>query len=193
MGRFVYSAMVSVDGYIEDREGSIAWSEPDEEVHRYANAMTAETGLVIMGRRLCETMIPAWSDMLVNPTGIEYVDEFARLWQEKPKLVFSRSMGEAPEGVGLIRELDPEWAAGLREKVEGSISVGGADLASDFAAAGLIDEVEMITIPYITGGGKPMFGPGFGSFDLRLLESRSFAGGTTVSRYGVAPMVDLTS
>ncbi|MDQ2623041.1 MAG: dihydrofolate reductase family protein [Actinomycetota bacterium] len=184
MGKFIYSAMVSLDGYIEDRDGSISWSAPDEEVHRYANDRTAEAGLVIMGRKLCESMEPYWSDLAKTPTGTDFVDEFARIWVTKPKLVFSRTLDEAPADAGLVRELDPVWAAGLRDKVDGAISLGGAALASDFAAAGLVDEVELITVPAFTGGGKPMFGPGFDGLGFDLIESRTF-GSTTVTRYAV--------
>lgn len=186
MGRFVYSAMVSLDGFIEDPDGGIGWSEPDEEVHRHANAELERTGLVIMGRGLCQTMEPFWSDLVGNPTGVEHVDEFARIWAGKPKLVFSRTMTEVPGDAVLVRDLDPLWVGELREKVEGTISVGGAALASDLAAHGLVDEVEMINVPAVTGGGKPMLGPGFQGLGLSLIESRAFEGGSTASRYAVS-------
>ncbi len=177
--------MVTLDGYVEDPDGSIGWSAPDEEVHRHANAAMEETGLMIMGRGLCEAMEPFWSDVAASPTGIEHVDEFARIWVSKPKLVFSRTLAEAPGNAGLVRELDPDWAAGLREKVDGTIAVGGSRLASDFAAAGLIDEIEMITLPVVTGGGKPMLGPGFLGRELSLIDSRRFDCGTIATTYSV--------
>ena len=186
MGKFFYSSAASLDGYVEDPEGDFSWAAPDEQVHRHANDRTEESGLVIMGRRLYETMEPFWSEAAADPTGSEHVDEFARIWVRKPKLVFSRTLGSVPEPFGLIRELDPEWAAELRDKVEGTITVGGASLASAFAAAGLIDEVELITVPFVAGGGKPFFGPGFRGRRLEPLETRRFDGGSVAARYAVS-------
>jgi hypothetical protein len=35
MGKLIYAANTSLDGYVEDRTGSFDWSEPDEEVHAF--------------------------------------------------------------------------------------------------------------------------------------------------------------
>lgn len=174
--------MVSLDGFTEDAAGNIDWSEPDEEVHRYANRRTDEAGLIIMGRGLYESMEPFWTDLDRNPEGPEYVVEFARIWVSKPKLVVSRSLDSVPEPIRLVREIDPGWATGLRDRVGGTIVVGGAELASGMAALGMIDEVEMITLPLPVLGGKPFFGPGFRGYGFKAMEVRRFTGGSFATR-----------
>lgn len=185
MGSFMFTATVSLDGFIEDRNGKIEWTNPDEEVHRYFNRMTDETGLVIMGRRQYETMEPFWTDLDRNPEGPDYVVEFARIWANKPKMVVSRSLDTVPDPIRLVRRIDPAWATELRQKVDGPISVSGADLASGMAAQGMIDEVEMMLKPVVLCGGKPFFGPGFHGHTFETSEVRQFSDGSTAIRYRV--------
>jgi hypothetical protein len=37
MGKLIYSAIASADGYIEDAAGSVDWAAPDDAVHRFVN------------------------------------------------------------------------------------------------------------------------------------------------------------
>jgi hypothetical protein len=52
MGTLSYTMSTSLDGYVEDPSGSIAFSAPDEEVHRFANQQTRETAAFLFGRGL---------------------------------------------------------------------------------------------------------------------------------------------
>ena len=57
MARLIYSAITSLDGYIEDAEGSFEWAAPDEEVHRFVNELERPVGTYLYGRRMYETMV----------------------------------------------------------------------------------------------------------------------------------------
>ena len=61
MGSLSYTMSISLDGYIEDVTGGIAFSEPDEEVHRFANQQTRETAAFLFGRGLYEVMEEFWT------------------------------------------------------------------------------------------------------------------------------------
>jgi dihydrofolate reductase len=61
MGTLSYTMSISLDGYIEDVTGDIAFSEPDEEVHRFANQQTRETAALLFGRGLYEVMEEFWT------------------------------------------------------------------------------------------------------------------------------------
>ena len=37
MGKLIYSAIASADGYTEDAAGKFDWAAPDDEVHRFIN------------------------------------------------------------------------------------------------------------------------------------------------------------
>jgi dihydrofolate reductase len=172
--QFEYSANVSVDGFIEDAEGTLEWSEPNEEVHRFWNEKTSDLEGMVMGRRLYETMVPFWPEAAARPTGQETSDEFAKIWMSKPRYVFSRTLTSVEGGCRLVSQGLLPWARELRQTSEGMWGVGGPGLASALFSAGLIERVRLVVVPAILGSGKPCFGPDFGRRGLRLVESRDF-------------------
>ena len=183
MGRISYSMIVSLDGFIEGPSGSIGFSEPSEDLHRYANDTARGTGVYLLGRGLYEMMEPYWPDVAAKQPGPDYVDEFARIWVDTPRIVFSNSLGAVGPGCELRKEIDPDEIRKLKAETDGTVSVGGASLASDFAALGLIDEVELLVQPVIVGGGKPMFGNGFDGLELKPSGTRTFDSGALVLSY----------
>jgi hypothetical protein len=44
MATLIYSAIMSLDGYIKDADGTFDWAEPDEEVHGFANDQMRDIG-----------------------------------------------------------------------------------------------------------------------------------------------------
>lgn len=183
MALIEYSANVSLDGFIEDADGSLEWSDPSEEVHRYWNGLTEESAGSIMGRRLYEVMIPFWSDWLADPKGPDYVDEFARAWMAKPRLVASRSLASVGGGCELIDGDAVDRVAALRSGEPGVWSVGGAELAGSLQRAGLIDRVRLVLVPTLVRAGKPFFSEDFGPGKLNLLETRVFGCGSQMLLY----------
>ena len=57
MARLIYSAIASLDGYVEDEDGSFDWAAPDEEVHAFVNELERPIGTYLYGRRMYETMV----------------------------------------------------------------------------------------------------------------------------------------
>jgi dihydrofolate reductase len=174
---------MSIDGFIEDSRGSLDWSEPNDEVHRFWNEKTSELEGMVMGRRLYEAMVPFWPEAAANPTGQETVDEFASIWMSKPRYVFSRTLASAEGGCRLVSEDPLAWARELKQSSTGIWGIGGPGLAGDLFAAGVIDRVRLVVVPAVLGSGKPCFGPAFGERKLRLLESRDFECGSRMLLY----------
>ena len=56
MARLIYSAIMSLDGYIADADGRFEWAAPDEEVHAFVNELERPVGTYLFGRRMYETM-----------------------------------------------------------------------------------------------------------------------------------------
>jgi dihydrofolate reductase len=185
MGLIEYSVNVSVDGFIEDADGSLEWSEPSEEIHRFWNDLTGEWAGTVMGRRLYEAMVPFWPDVADNPTGTGYVDEFAALWMSKPRLVASRTLEKIEGGCELIEGDAVERVRALRESPGETWSVGGAEFADSLMAAGVIDRIRLVVMPVLLGNGKSAFGPSSGHRELRLVESRDFGCGSRMLLYGL--------
>src|SRR3954469_16472417 len=156
MGRVIYSMGVSLDGFVADPSGEIDWTVPDEELHQFHNDRVREQSAQLCGRRLYEVML-YWETADQDPDAGPIERDFAQIWRALPKVVFSRTLS-AVEGNWRLATRDPvaELDA-LRgtEAGEGTIEVGGAGLASQFARLGLIDEYHVFVHPVVLGGGTP--------------------------------------
>jgi dihydrofolate reductase len=185
MGKVIYSMGVSLDGFIAGRGGEIDWSAPDEELHRFHNEQTGEIGALLLGRRLYEEM-RYWETAEENPSAREYELEFARIWNQIPKIVFSRTLEGVEGNARLAERTIADEVAGLEAQPGKDISVGGAGLASDFVKLGLIDEYRLFVNPVVLGGGTPFFPPLDERIDLRLVETRTFGSRVVYLRYQLA-------
>src|SRR2546423_11026317 len=161
---------VSLDGFIAGPDGKIDWSAPDEELHRFHNQQAREVGAHLYGRRLYEDMLP-WETAEQRPSASEPELEFARIWKETPKVVFSRTLEKVEGNARLVRDGAAEEAVRLKEEPGGDLAVGGAGLASTFVKAGLVDEYRLFVSPVVLGGGTPFFPAVDERLDLKLLET----------------------
>ena len=179
MADLVYTANASVDGYTEDADGRLDWSAPDEEVFSFIRELKRPAGTYLYGRRMYEAML--YWESATSDEG--YVREFAAIWRDAEKVVYSRSLKSVSSArTRLEHEFDPEAVRGLKAAAAQRITIGGADLAGQALAAGLVDELRLLTVPVILAGGKPWLPRGV-SLRLRLLETRRFAGGVVYLRY----------
>ena len=182
MARVIYSMGVSLDGFISGPDGEIAVPAPDEELHRFHNQLTRELEVHLCGRRLYEVM-SYWDTFAEeNPSAPEHELEFARIWEETPKVVYSRTLEEVGPNATLRREIDPGEIAAMKRDADGDIAVGGAGLATAFIELGLIDEYRPFISPAVVGGGTPFF-PSEAKLSLRLVDSRTFGSGVVDLRY----------
>jgi dihydrofolate reductase len=182
MGRLFYSAIVSLDGYIEDRDGSIDWGRPDEEVCAFVNDLERPVSTYLYGRRMYETMV-YWetADRLADAP--EVLQDFTRLWQAADKVVYSTTLQTTSSARTRIkRTFDPESVRQLKTSVDGDVTVAGANLAGQAIAAGLVDECQLFITPVVIGGGTPALPRGV-RLELELLDERRFHSGVVFVRY----------
>ncbi|HWW89651.1 MAG TPA: dihydrofolate reductase family protein [Solirubrobacteraceae bacterium] len=182
MRKLIYSMGVSLDGFIAGPDGSIDWSAPDEELHRFHNQQTRELGAHLCGRRLYEAMV-YWDTAEENPSAPEHVVEFARIWKELPKIVFSKSLEKVGGNARLASGDVAAEVARLKEQPGKDLAVGGAGLASTCTKLGLIDEYRMFVSPVLLGGGAPYFPAVEERIDLELVETRTFGSRVLYVRY----------
>jgi dihydrofolate reductase len=182
MRKVVYSMGVSLDGFIAGPNGEIDWSTPDEELHRFHNEQAREVGLNLYGRRLHEVMT-YWETADESPSAPEHEFEFARIWKETPRIVFSRTLERVEGNARLVRDNVAEEVASLKEQPGKDMAIGGAGLASTFIKLGLIDEFRPFFHPAVLGGGTPYFPPMDESINLHLVETRTFGSGVVYVRY----------
>ncbi len=182
MAKLIYSAITSLDGYIEDKEGNFEWGMPDEEVFRFVIELERPVGTYLYGRRMYETMV-YWETVQAVADQPPHIREFTELWQAADKIVYSKSLETAASARTRIeREFDPEAIQEMKATREGDITVGGPDLAGQAFKAGLVDECQLLLTPLVVGGGKPSL-PNDVRFDLELLDERRFRSGVVFLRY----------
>jgi dihydrofolate reductase len=178
----IYLMNLSLDGFVEGPDGKFDWCTPDEEVHRFHNQQAGEMGAFLYGRRMYETMA-VWQTVDGNPLLPDYVLEFAKIWKEKPKFVFSTKLGRVGENCKLVKgEIGAEIAA-IQRDTGGDLAVSGPGLASALARLGLVDEYRLVVYPIVVGGGKRYFPAPDRPYKLRLLETRIFGCGAAYLRY----------
>ena len=186
MRSVIYSLAVSLDGYIAGPDGQFDWSIPDEELMRFANDETRQVAVQLLGRKLYETML-YWETADQDPSLDDSDLEWIAIWRPLPKVVFSTTLPAVQGNARLASGGLAEEIERLRaEPAKGDIAIGGATLAAEAAALGLIDEYRARVYPVLVGGGIPFFPQRERRVDLELLETRTFSSRVVYLRYHVA-------
>lgn len=184
MAKLIYSAITSLDLYIEDEQGKFDWAAPDEEVHGFVNELERPVSTYLYGRRMYETML-FWETANPGDSQSAAVREYTAIWRAADKIVFSRTLeGVSSERTRIEREFEPERVRQLKHASDGHISVGGAELAGQAIAHGLIDECQLLLVPVVVGGGKRALPAGVHA-ELELLDERRFESGVVYLSYGM--------
>ena len=179
----IFSMSVSVDGFINDREGGFDWTPPEDELFRFHLEQVSALGGYLLGRRLYEMMLVWETDPSMRVD--EARDEFADVWCALPKVVFSSTL-ESVQGNARIAEGSvAEEVAAVLDATDKVVSIGGATLAASAFELGLVDELRMFRFPVVVGGGTPYLPPVTEDVPLNLIETRTFGSRVIFERYGV--------
>jgi dihydrofolate reductase len=183
MAKLIYSAIASLDLYVADEQGKWDWAFPDEEVHAFVNDLEQRFGTYLYGRRMYETMV-FWENPPELPAQPHVEQEFAGIWQNADKIVYSKTLQTVSSAKTLIeREFDPEAIRQLKAKAGADLGVGGAALAAQAIQAGLVDEYQLFLVPVVVGGGKLSLPRNGVRVNLELLDQRRFRNGTVYLHY----------
>jgi dihydrofolate reductase len=185
MAKLIYIANTSLDGYIEDQDGGFNWGDPDADGEYFGsvNGLQRGVGTYLYGRRMYETMVywetapaadqPAW------------VAEFTDLWKGAEKVVFSKTLAAVSSTrTTLARTFDAEAIRTMKADESRDLTVGGADLAAQAFAAGLVDECHLYFWPIALGGGKGALPP-HARLNFQLLSTEHFRSGIVHVHYRV--------
>ena len=181
MASLTYLAIASLDGYVEDEQGKFDWVAPDEEVHAFVNDLERPVGTYLYGRRMYETMVYWETDDNRPPV----FQDYAEIWRAAEKVVFSRTLQTvSSERTRIEREFDSGAIKRLKESTRSDIAIGGAELAGQAIAEGLVDECHLLLGPVLVGGGKRALPAGVHA-ELELLDERHFRSGVVYLRYRI--------
>ena len=182
MRKIVLMMSVSLDGFIEGPNRELDWHMVDDELHGHFNDELARMGAFLNGRVTYELMAGFWPTADRDPSSGPMV-EFARIWRDMPKIVFSRTLERADWHTTIVREVVPAEIRELASQPGGDLALGGADLAAEFMRHDLIDEYRIYVHPVVVGRGKLLFQPSDHRVELQLVETRTFGNGVVLLRY----------
>ena len=183
MRKIVWMMSVSVDGYMEGPNREIDWHMVDDELHCHMNDWLAGAGAFLEGRVTYELMEDFWPTADQDPAAPPTIVEFAQIWREMPKIVYSRTLERAGGNATVVHQVVPAEVLALKAQRGGALIVGGADLGAEFARHDLIDEYRLYVHPIVIGRGRPMLRPSDADVPLRLIETHTFGNGVVLLRY----------
>ncbi|MFJ4780078.1 dihydrofolate reductase family protein [Streptomyces sp. NPDC088762] len=188
MRKIILMASVSLDGFFEGPERQIDWHFVDDELHQHFNDEIRTMGGLLEGRVTYELMADFWPTADADPANAGTVAEFAGIWRDIPKYVYSRTLQRADWNTTIVRDVVPEEVAALKAAPGGDLVIGGADLASAFLRHDLVDAYRIYVHPVRIGRGNPLFkplpeGPDPVPVPLRLEGTHTFGNGVVQLRY----------
>jgi dihydrofolate reductase len=183
MRKIILFMSVSLDAFIEGPDRQIDWHMVDDELHGHFNEQLSAMGAFLDGRVTYELMAEFWPTADTDPSSTGPMVEFARIWRDMPKIVFSRTLERADWNTTVVRDVDVEEIMALKAQPGGDLALGGGDLAAAFMQHDLIDEYRLYVHPILIGRGKPLFQASDAKINLRLAETRTFGNGVVLLRY----------
>ncbi|MBD8044093.1 dihydrofolate reductase family protein [Arthrobacter sp. Sa2BUA2] len=184
MGTLIFTATVSLDGYVSDQNGDFQWTGPSDDMFALHVDRMGEVSTEVLGRKTYALM-EYWEKLPDTEDQPAPEREFARRWRDINKVVVSSTMTDNELASGRARIVPQLSLAELQQIVkdaEGMVEIFGPTTAADAIRAGLVDEFRLVVVPKLVGGGLRAL-PGDVQLDLRLAEQRVFANGTVYLRY----------
>lgn len=184
MGRLIFSAIGSLDGYSTDPDGNFDWAVPNEEVLADLNAEARTIGTHLYGRRMYEMMTGWETDPSIAAQSPESA-EFAAIWQAADKIVYSSTLDD----VATRRtRLEPRFEAPQVEQIkrdsDTDLYVDGPTLAAHALRLGVVDRLHLILCPIVIGTGLAIL-PSDLRLNLRLDTERRYSNGMVSLQYDV--------
>jgi dihydrofolate reductase len=181
--KIVLMMSISLDGFMEGPDRDLDWQLVDDELHNHFNEQLKAMGAFLDGRVTYELMAGYWPTADADPASTAPMVEFAGIWRDMPKIVFSRTLQRADWNTTVVRDVVFEEMLALKAAPGGDLVLGGADLAAAFMQLDLIDEYRLYVHPVVIGRGKRLFPNSDAEIGLRLAESRTFGNGVVLLRY----------
>ena len=179
MRKLIAAINVTLDGFC-DHTAMIA----DEETHQHFNELLSNADTLIYGRKTYQLMENYWPSVVKNPTGIRQTDAFARLIDNIPKVVYSRTLKNVHwKNTELKNEINKEELIQLRQQAGKNILVGSPSLIVALATLDLVDEYQLNIHPVILGNGLPLYRNIKNRMELKLLKPKTFGSGVIAMYY----------
>ena len=176
--KVIFAINITIDGYCGHETG-IA----DDELHAYFTRLLQDSGVNIFGRNTYHLMYPYWHDVAVNQSETKTINEFARIFDSIPKIVFSTTLRSVEwNNTTLLHSNLREEIMKLKQQPGKNIFIGGLNIAAQVAEWNLIDEYHFVVHPIIAGKGPRLF-ESVENRTLNLVGSKTFGSGVVALHY----------
>lgn len=183
MNKVILFVQISLDGFFEGPKKELDWNMVDDELHDHILEVLGPMGGFLSGRGAYELMAGYWPTADADPAATPFVKEFARIWREMPKVVYSKTLDSAGWNTTIARDVVRDEVEVLKRGSRGDLVVGGGELGAAFMAQDLVDEYRIYVHPIRIGEGNRLFPPSQEKVPLRLIETRAFGNGVALLRY----------
>lgn len=190
MRKIIAAMQMSLDGFIEGRNGEVDWIDTWEDPFD----LVPQIDTCILGRGMYGGYEQYWRSILANPGSLSPFTgtvpsaaevAYARFADQAHHVVLSGTMTETSwHSTRIVRTVD-EIRAIKSQAGKDMHAVGGATLVSTLVNADLVDEVRVVVRPILLGGGKAMFKDVAGRHPLTLVETHPLNGGQVRLTYHV--------
>jgi dihydrofolate reductase len=178
MRKVIFAINITIDGCCGHESGIV-----DDELHEHFTGLLRDSDIEIFGRNTYHLMYPYWHDVAVNQSESKVINEFARVFDAMPKIVFSTTLKDVEwNNTTLLHSNLQEEIIKLKQQPGKNISIGGLNIAAQLAQAGLIDEYRFLVHPIVAGKGPRLFETGR-DFRLELLGSKTLRSGVVELHY----------
>lgn len=177
MRKIIAALHVSLDGFIEGPNGELDWVETWE---GDGFNILSQIDTCILGGGMYAGYAQYWQAILANPEAVLAFTgkvaskgevDYAHFADKTPHVVLSKTMGDvAWKNTRVVRDIE-EIRKLKRLPGKDMHAVGGATLVSNLMNGGLIDELRLVVLPIVLGGGKALFKDVKGRHALKLLEA----------------------
>jgi dihydrofolate reductase len=178
MRKVIAAINLTIDGFC-DHEAGI----PDEEMHDHYTELLKQAGVVLYGRKTYQLM-EFWRPLAEKPSGEKAMDNFAKVMDSVPKIVFSHTLKSVDwHSAELATRSPEEVVSDLRTQPGKDIFVGSRSLIVHLANLNLIDEFQLCIHPVVIGKGLPLFDKIKDRTVFKLLKSKTFSSGAVIHYY----------
>lgn len=155
MRKLLSFMVVTLDGYYEGPNGEFDWPNVDAEFNEFSISQLNDIDTLLFGRVTYEGMASYWP----TPTALEFDPIITERMNSIPKVVYSKSLTEASwQNSTLISEDVGTAVPKLKQEPGGALAVfGSPTLTVSMLEEGLVDELRVMVMPILLGGGKSLF------------------------------------
>jgi dihydrofolate reductase len=149
MSRTLYSATMSLDGFIAGPGGDMHWVLPFFGPDPVADGLVDRIGALLVGARTYSGDDPN--------AGTEQEGAFSGAYSGPSFVLTHHPPAQAPPGTVFVTDLEAAVTAAREAAGERYVNVLGAEVARGCLEAGLLDEVLVFVAPVLLGDGTRLF------------------------------------